>query len=363
MTKEDFLFMLIRAALWDWRLKGEALPHPQFAALVKEAEKQTVKGLMFQIFLNPDNGVRLGKYDAAEVYSSMMEVTTTNEKVNRELKELVMLLQSHEIHFVVVKGQTLAALYSHPLNRTSGDIDFYVVPNDFERAKVLIEKEWLVEFETDEDDGEQDQHIAFNRNDVEFEMHFELMKFQSEKVQKVFDRMIDTEPSYREVVGVMVPILNPEAELLYTFLHAFHHFIELGIGLRQICDIAILLNQRVVDKDKVNRWLKELDFERGFMVFEAICVDKLRLPKECLPVAIDEVDKKRMDEVLNVVFKRGNFGKYGRKNAVRSGIAYYIESFKLKIIHYIRFYSLCPREARATLFGGIPRKILMAVRR
>lgn len=366
MTKEDFLLMLVRAELWSKKLNGSALPHELFVRAFDAAEKQTVTGLLVSAFLNPANGVRLDKYDAVQTYSACLDIAEENRKLNVELVALCRLLKAHDICFFVVKGATIGALYPHPEARMSGDIDFYLDVANFDRARDLIEREWHVTFEEDDDD-ESEQHLAFVYHGQTFEMHFCLLKFVSGKVQRVFEKMIaGSSVCYREISGEMVPVLAPVEELIYTFLHLYHHFIEVGVGLRQICDMAILLDKFPRDGkncEALERWLERLDVLVGFRAFEAICVDSLGIRAERLPIGISPQDRLRKKDIMDVVFKRGNFGKYGRKSEVRSGMRYYKEMFCLKLKQYVRFYHFAPRESRAVLLRDIPRKVFLAVRR
>ncbi len=362
MTQDDFLLMIMRAALTKKKLHGTAVPSEMFRIIVDSAEKQTVNGLLLSVFMDKKNGVILNKYDAAETFSTLEKIKEQNTIVKEELKVLTLLFQKHNIKFIVVKGATVGELYPEPEIRIAGDIDFYLDGENFEKAKDLLVNEWKIEFQTEEDDDDVEQHIAFEHNNVEFEMHFLLLKFGSSKVQKAFNTMIATSKEcYREIEGVKIPILSPAEELIYTFLHAFHHFIEIGIGLRQICDIAVLIKSQLADPNEVKKWLKAMDFENGFRAFEAICVDHLQVDNNILPVPISDKDRKYNSTILDIVFKRGNFGKYGRKNQVRSGISYFAETFFMKTQHYIQFYQLCPTEARSILFKDIPRRIWLAL--
>lgn len=365
MTKEDFLLMVLRAALWRQKLKGSSLPHDLYSIAMGMAERQTVVGLLDAVLMNPANGVRLERFDAIDTYSSYMREVDANQHLNIQLQALCQLLGDAQVPFVVVKGSTIAALYPEPLARTAGDIDFYVDACHWERAKRLMVERWNVSFEEQADDEEQ--HVAFSHEGVEFEMHFRLLKFASRGVQRVFDEMIaQCQPCRRQVAGVDVPILPPVEELIYTFLHLYHHFVELGIGLRQICDFAILLMSQEWTQqecDTIHRWLSRLGFLRAFRAFEALCVEKLGVDESRLPVPVEASDRSHIAAILEVVFGRGNFGKYGRTQAVRSGMGYYVEAFSCKLRQYLRFYRLSPKEARSVLLFDIPHKIFLAFRR
>lgn len=366
MNQDDFILMICRAVLCGRQLHGTPLPHDLFAAAMKTADEQTVSGLLTSTLMDPRHGVTLSKPDIAEAWAVNKSIVERNKLVREQLKALCLMFQQHGVKFVVVKGATIGQLYPDRDVRASGDIDFYLDADNFSKARQLVTDEWEVEIE-DGDEGDDEQHVLFYHEDVLFEMHFCLLKFASSSVQRVFDRMIaGSTVTFRTIDGVEVPILAPAEELVYTFLHLYHHFIELGIGLRQICDMAVLLSSFPTDAEmrkSVRTLLQQLGFTLGFQVFEAICVDRLGVDEDKLPVAIDDKARSYQAAALDVVFKHGNFGQYGRHTAVRSGVDYYCEALTKKVKQYWRFYRLSPSEARAVFLCNIPKKIFLAIRR
>ena len=325
--------------------------------------------------MNKQNDIRLlERQDVFDIYGTSQRIAKQNTHLNAVLSELTELLHSHDIPFFVVKGQTIASLMEHPETRTPGDIDFYIPPSHFRQGKELIAREWQVTYEEDEDEGEQ--HLVFTRNGVIMEMHYCLLAFASRKNQRIFDSVIERqsaslnspqeERANSPESAYSIPTLAPEANLLYTFLHLYHHLVELGCGLRQFCDVAVLCHKYHVHEDfnrqKLASYLEKMDFMPAFRAMETILVDYLGLPVEECPIAITDKDRKYAGKIMKIVFQRGNFGKYGRKAAVRSGIHYYIEQTGIKLSHYRLFYHLSRREVLASTFLGIPRKVLVAVK-
>lgn len=361
----NVFFSLIRSTLWDTTVSISELTHKQFSYLKHLASMQTVEGLVDYALMNPANGIRLlERQDVFDAYGTSQRIAKQNNHLNKALAELTNMLQSHSIPFVVVKGQTIASLMAHPETRSPGDIDFYIPPSHFQIARNLIASEWQVIYEEDEEEGEQ--HLAFNHSGVLFEMHYCLLAFASQKNQRIFDEIIEGAISdLNHESGIR--ILTPEANLLYTFLHLYHHLVELGCGLRQFCDVAVLCHNyhghENFNGKKFASYLEKLNFTCAFRATETILVDRLGLPESECPLPFTDKDRRYANDILKIVFQRGNFGKYGRKNAVRSGIHYYIEQTNIKLSHYILFFHLSRREVLASFFSGIPKKIWRAVKK
>jgi hypothetical protein len=66
--------------------------------------------------------------------------------------------------------------------------------------------------------------------------------------------------------------------------------------------------------------------------------------------------------IMNIVFKRGNFGKFGRKHAVRSGWKYNLETLGTKIKHYGMLFSLTPRENIAYFLNVLPKRAISVMK-
>ena len=361
MTINDFLFIVLRSALWGHKTDGFELPSKPYKQLYRLSQRQTVSGLLCSALME-NQDVRLNRYDAANTYTSLNDTIQINGHMNSMVCELSELLSSTGIRHLIVKGQITASMYRQPEVRESGDIDFYCPTSCFSQARELIAQRWNVTFE---EESESEQHLAFTYKDVLFEMHFNLFKFYNKANQRYWDSLMDEEVKTDHTVTVrnhQIPTLSPETNILYTFLHLFHHLVELGVGLRQFCDLAMMLHHYhgTYSAARLQEHLRRLGFEAGFKAVGAILTDRLGLPASEFPYELTEKDHAADQLMLDIIFTGGDFGKYGRKTAVRSGWKYYFEALTHKIGNYQKIYRLAPKEIRASLINQIPRKILLA---
>ena len=102
-----------------------------------------------------------------------------------------------------------------------------------------------------------------------------------------------------------IPILSPTLNLAYTFLHLYHHLIELGVALRQFCDIAILCytaamaeqnqnKEKSIDKEKLTNILTHLDFLSAFKTIGTILIEELGLSKNYFPYQLIKQDYEKI---------------------------------------------------------------------
>ena len=348
------LFSLLHNEFWQTPLPFTSLNHQQFVVLQQSAAKQTVEGLVMGALIR--NNVKLERADALTAYSRTMMIEQLNNKVSGVAKELAGILGSNEVHYRIFKGQTLAQLYPYPLARTPGDIDFYCIPADFTRAQHLLQQAWGIALKGEE----SEQHREFAYREVPLEMHFRMIKFNSKGIQAYWERLLADAPIEQIAIqGVPVATLPPTLNVLYTFLHLYHHLVELGVGLRQFCDLMMLLHRHreQIDRHALAQHLRTMGFYRAFCAIGSVLIDKLGLPTQEFPFAISPGDARYQPAILDIVFTGGNFGKHMSTTAVRSGMRYNVEATIRKLRHYRLFWRLSPREIRATLLKEMPRKM------
>ncbi len=350
------LYAILHNEFWQTPLPFTALNHQQFVSLHQAATKQTVDGLVMGALIR--NNVKLERADAMMAYSRTLLVEQLNHKVSGVAEQLATLLAAENVDYRIFKGQTLAQLYPHPLARMPGDIDFYCVPADFPRAERLLQQAWGIALGGEE----SEQHREFSYHEVPLEMHFRMIKFNSSRIQAYWEQLLADAPRQQIAINdTLVTTLPPTLNVLYTFLHLYHHLVELGVGLRQFCDLLVLLHRHreAIDRPALKRHLRTMGFYRAFCAVGAVLIDKLGMPADVFPFAISPRDARYLRAILDIVFTGGNFGKHLSSTAVRSGMRYNIEATIRKLRHYRLFWRLSPREIRATMLKELPRKMLM----
>ena len=123
------------------------------------------------------------------------------------------------------------------------------------------------------------------------------------------------------------------------------HFLCQGIGLRQLCDYALVLNgvSEQIDEKLLIQILKELSLTRSYRIFGQLCVDYLGLPSEKLMIKTTYKDKHLAHLVMEDCMKGGNFGKEAHKG--RNSFANSISYYRRFCARLIKFGSICPNEA------------------
>ena len=364
---ENYLFELLRGELWGTELSFSQLSHTEFEELMEMAGEQTVTGLVGDCLIK--NNIKLEREDALGLYVKMKAIEKANARVNENLVSFVNFMERKGIDYIIVKGQVAGSFYPNPNARMSGDVDLYFVGENYEKIKGLVEQR-LGKQLSKLSDG---KHVEFDVNGVIFELHDKLTRLATRKHQAYWDQMIDNailEGTDTVMInGKEIKTLSATYNAMYIFVHLFYHMTASGVGLRQLCDWAMILNRthpnppclgREFDtaesnnkKSSLNREdiggssisgpLKELGYLKAYKAMGAFLVEYLGLPEEHFPFALTEKDRKWVETIKKNILKRGNFGRTGRK-VKNLGVLHSMETGYLNMAQTLTFYRLAPKE-------------------
>lgn len=248
-----------------------------------------------------------------------------NKTMDKAVVNLCQKMEGLGIRVLIFKGQSLAVLYPDSSLRQSGDIDFFVYSDDWEKAT-----KWAVEFSGEGIKNTNSlKHVEWNKEEVQYEMHNLLASFTSPSHRKYWEKVEKEiwQTSWTvKIEGYDVPTLSPVYNILYVFVHLFQHFIKDGIGLRQIVDWYMLLTTYRLEADDVvllECHLNGLGLRKAFIGFGAILTDYLGLDPELFPFAIGSEEHKDAPLLIENILELGNFGHnhtYSQERGVIHGL-------------------------------------------
>ena len=213
MTKQDFILSLVESGLWQKEMRHFDMSPAEYRAVMIEAEKQCVLGLVIDCLIS--NNMGLTKKCVIHMMKTKNTLEIENKRLNENVIALNKLLKENDINYVVVKGQVVASLYPKPLLRVPGDIDFYIPCNYFKKATDVLNMAWGLKLNGDS----LKMHQDFNYNSDHFEIHSFLKYFPNAKRQKLFNDIIDRYPFDQILVSeIAINTLNPTLNVFYTFV-------------------------------------------------------------------------------------------------------------------------------------------------
>ena len=170
------------------------------------------------------------------------QIRRQNRKVNLVASKLFSMLREDGMRCCVLKGQGNALMYPNPYSRTPGDIDVWI---DASRERIMEYAQKKFEL----GDDIRLQHLETSLEGVPVELHFFPCSMNNPiyhaRLLKWFRRNTDLQCSH--IVGLPegagdIAIPTTAFNVIYQLTHLYHHFFDEGIGMRQIIDYFLVVN-------------------------------------------------------------------------------------------------------------------------
>lgn len=368
---DPIFFALLRSGLYGTPLPESKLPESiDWTAVIRLAKKHVVYGIIIDsIPLLPER-LRPSGDVAAEINRFALGLIRTNMILDLTVARLSTFLGQHGIHGVLLKGPGVARYYRMPQMRQSSDIDFYVGTEQYAEAVRLCRAN-LAE-DSDQSSDEQtpvpphtdEQHFGFYMSGVYIELHRLASKMFSPGLNRRFQlwavEQLEHSPARRTArlgnADVTLPPVDFDA--IFIFYHAWRHYIEGGIGLRQLCDWAMIFHTRAADIDVSNlkETIRRLGLTKPWKLFACIAVTHLGAVPDKIPL-YDPRFLKKSRVALAKIMAGGNFGFYTeafRRTRRKSyGISYGFFKLFYKTRNFFSLFSIIPAEATSFYFAAL----------
>lgn len=332
---------LVRNELWDEPLACSILKE-DVTDVLKIAKEQMVSGLVANAIVR--NQLPIGEDLTLEVMGILKLHEKKGKEMNAEVAQFAGFLNRRNLQYVIMKGQTMATLYPHPLMRSTGDIDFYCPKESFEKTKSEIEERLHITMGAWDDT----KHQEFNWEGLEYEMHSNLTVFGSRKHQRYWDSMIgDKALSGTTIInGNEVKVLEPTINAAFLFVHVFSHFIEEGFRLKQLCDWAVFLHKKKNDIDRVflDSILEGIGHKKAYAVLGNWVISNIGLPKDDFPIRVND-EGGWSEKLTNSFFSLSyNEDKGKREAGGKANFVLLLKRTRWVLRQTCKFYKLAPRE-------------------
>ena len=243
------IFAFLRCCLGCKENMSRVIACMDWQELYSFASKQAILGLCFE-------GIeRLGKEYPEELkrnpigrellmtwMGKAQQIRRQNMKVNAVASKLFSMLREDGLRCCILKGQGNALMYPNPYSRTPGDIDVWI---DASRERIMEYAQKKFEL----GDDIRLQHLETSLDGVPVELHFFPCSMNNPiyhaRLQKWFRRNADLQCS--NVVSLPdgigeIAIPTTAFNVVYQLTHLYHHFFDEGIGMRQIIDYFLVVN-------------------------------------------------------------------------------------------------------------------------
>lgn len=315
------LFALLQAGLWERRpqdLSIFPLSTAEWQSVFMLAQQQTVLGIVYRGLDYLPERLFPSQELIFRWVAEIGRIEERNLESNQSLVELLELFGKADIQPILQKGQGVATLYDRPLLRTCGDIDLWF-RNRTEAAWALVLVERRGCTVTKAPDGSYHYHWR----GIEVEHHADLIDLQSPFskgwARRLVEAMTPTTVTLPEHPETAIASPSAEVNLLLLNAHICKHAIGLGIGLRQMCDMArayyALHGQ--VDGEVIRKMYRRAGLHRWSNLLHHFLTEWIGMDQAYLPY--QEACDEKGETLLEVVLRGGNFGQHANSRKAVMG--------------------------------------------
>ena len=359
----DLLFELIQVTLGLRDRLSRTPSEEDWGRLFQMAEEQAITSFVFPALeiLN-----KYGQKPPMELLYEWIglaeQVKAQNKLMNREAARLTALFEDEGHRTAILKGQANARLYNcHTdesdkgsdlsLLRQPGDIDIWVSGGK-ERVVQTLRKLHLIDggmskYRSAEkaEDSYHHIHLRKNENGVDVEVHFRPSSgnqnpFTNRRLQKYLNQEIDRE---NEMVGEGFRVPSLRFALVMQLAHIQRHFIEEGVGMRQVIDYYFLLRKWSMENEELRVDWRSLGLHHIAGALMWVMKEVLQMDDGWM---IARPDEKRGRMLLDIIMAGGNFGHFSPEMqqgfSVSGSLKFRLEKYKM-----LRF------DAREAIWGEV----------
>lgn len=309
--KSNLFFHLLRCGLWN--TPAGKLPEPlptqeEWQGVWETARRQTVRGLLWSAIGQLPREQRPPQPMMWTMLAAVDAIERSNVQMASAVGATRLLLEQEGVEPILMKGMAVGLLYTHPEWRECGDIDWFIPSGQvFKNLPAQLRRQGYAPT------ASADGSLSFDIQDVEVELHQQLIDIEAPQCQKVLSKLI-AEEGVREIHtgdGTVFSMPSPMLSLIMLNAHLMKHAFTVGIGLRQFCDMARAYHTWHVqyDADRLTYYYKRLGLHRWTGLMHSILTDYLGLPAYELPSPLirKEADSQRL---MKAILEEGNFGQH-----------------------------------------------------
>lgn len=355
MTSDLKIFLqLLRSGLYGKPIPEAELPdNINWEAIIRLSKKHVVTGIVIDSIQFLPEHLRPSGQIAAKLSKFALGLIQTNMILDKSVAKLVSVLGENGVNGVLLKGQGVARYYRIPQMRQSGDIDFYVGKQQYAKAVDIC----TTLLSTDKKDSHATrQHFGFNMNGVEVELHrlaaFMYSPVRNRRFQEWVAEELESSQNRRTLTinNTKFSLPSYDFDAIFIFYHAWFHYTFGGIGLRQLCDWAMIFHTHSgdIDKERLIRNLRSFGLTNAWKLFAGIAVNYLGVSADKMPL-YDPAYSGKSEKAMEDIIEGGNFGYYSQGNAEfmagKHGFRDEVRKVRTISRYFLSLFPIIPAEA------------------
>lgn len=319
--EQNIFFSILRAALWQKPIDTDIPNDINWKVIYDALEKHALLAIVADVLMKAPG------FLCTPLVAPLMEhcarTTQTHYKLNGEIRNVFTLLEREGITPILLKGQGLAQLYPIKNTRTCGDIDFYVFPEDFEKAKKILED--YCGYSEVEKAHDTKLHYEISRNGITFELHHIAFYPTISKHLKYAISYSETVLRQQELETTLLPLPDnkfysatippKDYNIYFIFDHMCRHIKREGVAFKQLIDWMMLLNaeKASLSSSKLDWYIKKFGTYKAWVLLGNIAVDKFGYSPTDFPF-YQKRSEKNTRFLLDLFMSKGSFSHVHANN-------------------------------------------------
>jgi len=240
--EESIFFALIRAAIWKRPVDVSIPPDFKWDAVLDALEKHTLLAVVADTISKLPSESKPSEERLQSICVYTANLLRSRIYFRSVIKQLFIVLTTHGIQPILLKGEQLACLYPSECVRSVGDIDILVSVKEYELSKKILSNEGVI-FE----DTQDIYHITGYYDDIVIELHYKpgisAVSLNNTLYLNLFSDKTYYGPATILVDDVTIPVLDCQTSLIFLFNHICSHMLHGGLGVRQFVDLALFVKK------------------------------------------------------------------------------------------------------------------------
>lgn len=299
------LIELLSAAIHERKIEINSVEKIKWKSIIEEAEAHNVKGLLYSAI----NKSECLKYVDKEILKQWKRDTLFTGVYQlehiRQISKVLKVFNKENIPVIVLKGLVVREIYPKPELRSMSDADILVKKEDLNSIKKLLIDLGYTQ------SGTTEAHIVFEHKDhYAIEVHWTLTDMRYFKGQPVFENQI-WENTIKVNVGDSEALsLSFENLVIHLCIHMAVHSVSSGFGIRQLCDLVLLVEKKgsLIDWPSFLNKIKKCGIEKFTISLFLVCrqLFNMTIPQELNNIIL--VEEGILKLLINDIFSSGVYG-------------------------------------------------------
>ncbi len=352
-------------------LTGSTLNAVDMGSLIRLAQIQGTAPLVYDQLLKADSLL------PDEAQMQLKQACMQNMMMQQEMKGVLATawdaLSNGGMQPVLLKGFGLAALYPQPHLRQWGDIDIYVGADGYHTAADVLRKTFP-DSPCFEEEEEYFKHWNINVGNTAIEAHRVSAILIHPCDMRLWQRLERDAMAKAEDIdaeGMKLRIPEYRFNILFVFLHSWHHFTESGSAtMKQLCDLALLLHSASLLPltsylfpltsslfpltSYLRRHLRRLRLTQVWQAYAYIMVTYLGLPADQCPLYTPKAAKRGEKLMQQILVGRASTITKAKNDHVPSNILLRkLYTLRHKVANSLQTWDISPIYALHDIMGKI----------